>query len=145
MTLSLPSIVGALLGGALIGLSATLMLVFAGRIAGISGILGGVLVPRAGDVGWRVAFLGGLGVGAILLALVAPATVSASSPSPLWLVVVAGLLVGVGTQLGSGCTSGHGVCGVSRLAPRSLAATAMFMATGAAAAFVTRHLLRLGS
>jgi len=145
MTLSLPSIVGALLGGALIGISATLMLVFAGRIAGISGILGGVLVPRTGDVGWRVAFLGGLGVGALLLALVAPGTVSASSPSPLWLVVVAGLLVGVGTQLGSGCTSGHGVCGVSRLAPRSLAATAMFMATGAAAAFVTRHLLGLGS
>lgn len=129
----------ALAGGALIGLSAALFLLLTGRIAGISGVVGGLLVPRAGDLGWRVAFVGGLllaGVGAVALA---PAALGAPLPRASIFVVVAGLLVGFGTRLGNGCTSGHGVCGVSRGSPRSLAAVLTFMTTG----ILTATLLRL--
>lgn len=133
-----------LLGGALIGLAAALMLLGNGRIAGISGIVGNLLRPAPGDVLWRAMFvLGLMGTGAIALRL-APGAFSAAE-RPLWLVGAAGLLVGFGTRLGSGCTSGHGVCGVSRLSPRSIAATATFTAAGAATVYVARHLLGGGS
>jgi len=130
----------ALIGGLIIGLAAALFVLLNGRIAGISGILGGLLRPRSGDFGWRVAFVLGL-VGsplayALLHAVQVP-HVEAGYPSLL----IAGLLVGVGTRYGSGCTSGHGVCGISRLSPRSLVATGVFMAAGFAIVFVLRHLV----
>lgn len=119
----------ALAGGVLIGAAASLLLMAAGRIAGISGILGGVLMPARGDVRWRVLFLAGLVSAGLIAALVMPESIGAS-PRSLPTLAAAGLLVGVGTRLGNGCTSGHGVCGISRLAPRSIAATVVFMATG---------------
>ncbi|HMM76606.1 MAG TPA: YeeE/YedE family protein [Gammaproteobacteria bacterium] len=130
----------ALGGGALIGLAAALFVLLNGRIAGISGVLGGVLMPRAGDVAWRLAFVAGLLLAPIAYGLVAPLpamTIAASYPT----LAAAGLLVGIGTRYGAGCTSGHGVCGLSRLSPRSLLATLSFMAAGFATVFVTRHLL----
>ncbi len=131
----------ALAGGLLIGLAAALFVLLAGRIAGISGILGGLLRPApAGDRGWRIAFIGGLLAAPLLLAAVAemPALhVEASTP----LLIAAGLLVGVGTRFGSGCTSGHGVCGLSRRSPRSLVATLAFMGAGFATVYLMRHLL----
>ena len=132
----------SLVGGALIGLSASAMLLLNGRVAGISGILGGALKPSPGDVAWRLTFLGGLLVGALVLAVVSPRAVAAGAAGvPLPVVLVAGLLVGIGTQLGSGCTSGHGVCGIGRGSVRSVAATLTFMLTGAAAAFLVQHVL----
>ena len=133
--------IASLVGGALIGMSASAMLAFNGRIAGISGILGGALRPTAGEAGWRISFLGGLLVGALALALVYPSTLVGATGIPLVIVAVAGVLVGVGTQLGSGCTSGHGVCGISRFSPRSLAATLTFMVTGALSSFVVQHVI----
>lgn len=130
----------ALGGGALIGLAAALFVLLNGRIAGISGVLGGLLMPRAGDVAWRLAFVAGLLLAPIAYGLIAPLpamTIAASYPT----LAAAGLLVGVGTRYGAGCTSGHGVCGLSRLSPRSLLATLSFMAAGFATVFVTRHLL----
>ncbi|SFL88950.1 YeeE/YedE family protein [Rugamonas rubra] len=130
----------ALLGGALIGVAAALLILFNGRIAGISGILGGLLRPLRGDIGWRAAFIGGLLAAPVVYSLFAtlpPVSVAAGDGA----LVLAGLLVGVGTRYGSGCTSGHGVCGLSRLSWRSLAATAVFMGAGFATVFVTRHLL----
>jgi uncharacterized membrane protein YedE/YeeE len=130
----------ALAGGVLIGLAAALLVLLNGRIAGISGVIGGLLAPARGDVAWRVAFVLGL-VGAPgvygLVAAWPRLQVDASDGA----LVMAGLLVGVGTRYGSGCTSGHGVCGISRLSPRSLVATATFMGTGFATVFVLRHLL----
>lgn len=131
----------ALLGGALIGLAASLLLLTSGRVAGVAGILGGVLLGPRGERAWRVAFLAGLVVAGFAAALVAPGVVAAS-PRSLPLVALAGLLVGVGTRLGSGCTSGHGVCGVSRLSPRSLVATAIFVAIGALTAGVVGAIAR---
>ena len=123
-------------------LSASAMLLLNGRVAGISGILGGALRPAPGDVAWRVLFLGGMLLGALALAVAYPRAVTAGATGvPLPVVVIAGLLVGVGTQLGSGCTSGHGVCGISRGSVRSVAATLTFMLTGAVAAFVVQHVL----
>ena len=130
----------ALLGGVLIGLAATLILLFEGKVAGISGILAGVLRPAPGDRAWRPQFLAGLLVGGVLLRLVRPQTYGATSAS-LGAVAVAGLLVGYGTRLGSGCTSGHGVCGNSRLSVRSMVATVTFILTGAVTVFVARKLL----
>jgi hypothetical protein len=127
----------ALAGGALIGISASLLLLANGRVAGVSGMLGGVLVPTRGDVAWRIWFLAGLLIAGALAAVVAPAALGAS-PRSLPLIGVAGLLVGVGTRLGNGCTSGHGVCGISRLAPRSIAATVTFIAAGMGAGVVLR-------
>lgn len=126
----------ALQGGALIGLSASLMLAFNGRVAGISGIVGGLLVPRAGDVAWRALFVVGLILGGLLAFAVSPSAFTAGV-APLAVVSVAGVLVGFGTRVGNGCTSGHGVCGISRLSPRSLAATVTFIAAGAVTVFVT--------
>ncbi len=131
----------ALAGGALIGLSASLLLVFNGRIAGISSIVGGLFAPRDG-LGWRAAFLAGLLAGGLLLAWLWPQGLAPRGPTlPIALVAAAGLMVGFGTQLGSGCTSGHGVCGLSRLSVRSLVAVVTFMATGALAVFFVRHVL----
>jgi|SRR6185503_11139705 len=126
-------------GGLMIGAAAAAFVLVHGRIAGISGILGGLLRPAGRDVGWRVAFIVGLLAAPALYALftrVPPATIDAGFP----MIVLAGLLVGVGTRFGSGCTSGHGVCGIARLSSRSLAATAMFMAAGFVTVFVVRHL-----
>jgi len=134
----------ALLGGAMIGLSASILLVVDGRVAGISGIVGGLVEPRPGAVGWRVAFLGGLFVGAALLAWGLPSTVAPRGSSlPIPWVALSGLLVGFGTQLGSGCTSGHGVCGLSRLSTRSLVAVCAFMGTAAVTTFLLRHVLQV--
>lgn len=118
--------ISALIGGALIGLSASLLMLGNGRIAGISGILGGLLGPARGDALWRVLFLLGLVIAGAATMHFAPAQLGAS-PRSLPLLAVAGLLVGFGTRLGGGCTSGHGVCGISRLSPRSLVATGTFM------------------
>ena len=132
----------ALAGGVFIGIAAAMFVLLNGRIAGISGILGGLLQPVRGDAAWRLAFILGL--------VAAPAAYLLAGPLPKaqidagWgALVVAGLLVGVGTRYGSGCTSGHSVCGLSRLSPRSLAATAAFMGAGFGTVFVVRHLFGL--
>lgn len=131
----------AALGGLLIGAAAALLIVANGRVAGISGILGGLPEARAGDRTWRVAFLLGL-LAAPLLALGAGLVPgNSASPATMPVLIAAGLLVGYGTRLGNGCTSGHGVCGVARLSPRSLAATGTFMAAGALTVFLVRHLI----
>ena len=128
-----------LLGGALIGLASTLLLLGHGRIAGISGITGGLLQRATTDRAWRFAFVGGLAAAGVVSALVAPAAIGPPVRS-IGAVVVAGLLVGVGTRLGSGCTSGHGVCGLSRWSRRSLIAVATFMTTGAITAIIAGRL-----
>jgi len=130
----------SLAGGLLIGVAAALLVLFNGRIAGISGIVGGLLRPSRGEVGWRLAFVFGLLSAPLAYSLVAvlPARqIDASAP----LLILAGVLVGIGTRYGTGCTSGHGVCGLSRLSPRSLVATLAFMASGFATVFVVRHLI----
>lgn len=130
----------ALGGGMLIGLAAALFLAFTGRIAGISGVLGGLLTAPRGDMGWRAAFVLGLVGAPLVYALFAEAPALQIDASD-GMLVVAGLLVGIGTRYGSGCTSGHGVCGVSRWSPRSLVATAIFIGAGFATVFVARHLV----
>tara|TARA_Y100001972_G_scaffold58014_1_gene71238 strand:+ start:129 stop:566 length:438 start_codon:yes stop_codon:yes gene_type:complete len=128
----------SLAGGALIGLAAAMFLLVNGRIAGISGILGGLLVPSKGDIAWRVAFLAGMLIAPtawLLVSALPEARIDASYP----MLVVAGLLVGIGTRYGSGCTSGHGVCGLSRLSLRSLAATLSFMTAGFVTVYVVVH------
>lgn len=128
----------ALGGGLLIGAAAAAFVLFNGRIAGISGILGGLLRPARGDLAWRIAFLAGLVVAPLLYQLVAPLPPMRIDATGAML-VTAGLLVGLGTRYGAGCTSGHGVCGLSRRSPRSLVATASFMAAGFATVYVVRH------
>lgn len=130
----------SLAGGLLIGVAAAMFLLLNGRIAGISGILGGLLRPGKGDAGWRVAFILGLVSAPLLYQLVAPLPVVRVEADTASL-VVAGLLVGIGTRYGSGCTSGHGVCGLSRFSLRSVVATAVFMAAGFMTVFVGRHLM----
>jgi uncharacterized protein len=130
----------SLAGGVLIGAASALFILLSGRLLGISGILGGLIRPRSGDTGWRFAFLAGLLVAPAVWALLATPEVPRIEASGTVL-LVAGLLVGWGTRYGSGCTSGHGVCGLSRLSPRSLAATAAFMGAGFATVYVVRHLL----
>ncbi len=122
--------VHALEGGALIGVSASLMLGFNGRVTGISGIVGGLVAPTAGDVAWRALFTAGLVLGGVIAYALWPSAFTTSTAS-LGTVLLAGLLVGFGTRVGNGCTSGHGVCGISRMSPRSLAATVTFIAAGA--------------
>jgi uncharacterized membrane protein YedE/YeeE len=128
----------SLAGGILIGLATALLLLANGRVAGISGILGGVLRPSRGDIAWRVTFILGL-----FVAPLAWLTMGAMPPAQIdhspALLTVGGLLVGIGTRFGSGCTSGHGVCGIARLSPRSLLATACFVAAGFVTVFVVRH------
>lgn len=132
--------VSATVGGALIGLAAVVLMAANGRIAGISGIAGGLIGPPqgVGERAWRAAFIAGLLLAPLLYMAFGPAievTIPASTP----LLIAAGLLVGIGTQLGSGCTSGHGVCGISRLSPRGITATLTFMASGALVVFLVRH------
>lgn len=135
----------ALLGGVLIGASAVLLLWLNGRIAGVSGIAGGLWFARAGERGWRLLFLAGLLLGAALWAALGSAPVQAArSGFPVPLLVIAGLLVGYGTSMANGCTSGHGVCGLARLSPRSLAAVGVFLSVALATTYVTRHVLHLG-
>lgn len=130
----------SLAGGVLIGLSAALLILGSGRVAGISGIVGGLLKPGGPDTRWRLAFLAGLLAAPLLWRLFA-ALPEAQPVAGGGMLVVAGLLVGIGTRYGSGCTSGHGVCGLSRLSPRSLVATLAFMGAGFATVYVVRHLL----
>ena len=130
----------SLAGGLLIGISTALFLLFNGRIAGISGILGGLFRPTAGDAGWRIAFLLGLLAAPLIYGLAAPlpgVRIDATTTT----LIVAGLLVGIGTRYGSGCTSGHGVCGLSRLSPRSTVATVAFMLAGFATVYIVRHVI----
>lgn len=130
-----------LIGGLLIGASVSLMLYLNGRVTGISGILyGATVTPTKGDRAWRWYFISGMLVGGLILKLLKPDAFSGNLPTQDWTVVVAGLLVGFGTVLGSGCTSGHGVCGTSRLSPRSLAATITFIVAGILAVFIFRKL-----
>ncbi len=131
----------SLAGGILLGIASAMMVLLSGRILGISGILGGLLAPRTGDMGWRLAFLLGMGASPMVFAALMPpellpvVRIDASEP----LIALAGVLVGLGTRYGSGCTSGHGVCGLSRLSPRSLVATLCFMAAGFATVYLLRH------
>ena len=129
----------ALAGGVLIGIAAAMFVLLNGRIAGISGVVGGLFRPVAGDVAWRAAFVIGL-IGAPLVYGLVAALPTLRIDASFGALIAAGLLVGVGTRYGSGCTSGHGVCGLARFSPRSLVATAAFMGAGFATVFVTRHL-----
>ncbi len=126
--------VSALIGGGLIGLAASLMLLLNGRIAGISGIYGGLLRPSPGDIGWRATFVLGLLAGGVVVMALSPEMIAASAVRSLPATVLAGLVVGFGVRMGNGCTSGHGVCGLTRFSRRSLVATVTFMATGAVTA-----------
>ena len=132
----------SLAGGALIGLATAMFVLFNGRIAGISGVLAGLLKPTKGDVAWRAAFVGGLLAAPLLYVLVAAAPIL-QIDAGFGAIAVAGLLVGIGTRYGSGCTSGHGVCGLSRMSPRSLVATGAFMGAGFVTVFVIRHLFKI--
>jgi uncharacterized membrane protein YedE/YeeE len=132
----------ALAGGILLGIASAAFILVNGRVLGISGILGGLLVPKRSDTSWRVFFLLGMLLAPATLSLLAPGLISAPRiGAGTVAIVVAGLLVGLGTRYGSGCTSGHGVCGLSRLSPRSLVATMAFMASGFAMVYVIRHLI----
>jgi len=128
----------ALCGGVLIGLAAAALLLFNGRIAGISGIVNGLITPVAGERGWRIAFLLGLAAGGVPVMILTGQT--AASPASLPTLLLAGVLVGFGTRLGNGCTSGHGVCGLGRLSLRSLIAVIVFMVAAIATVHATRHL-----
>jgi uncharacterized protein len=132
----------SLSGGVLLGVASALFILLNGRVLGISGILGGLLPPRAGDTLWRIAFLLGMASAPVVYALIAPAGFIEAPriDASYGLIVIAGLLVGLGTRYGSGCTSGHGVCGLSRLSPRSMVATATFMAAGFLVVYFARHL-----
>jgi uncharacterized protein len=133
--------VSAAIGGALIGLSAVLLMLSTGRIAGISGIFSGLLNLRGEDKGWRIAFIAGLILAPILAGLVGYGMAQPKLPSNWAVIIAAGLLVGFGTRLGGGCTSGHGICGIARLSPRSIAATIVFMVTAVITVAITRHVL----
>lgn len=137
--------VNAVVGGALIGSAAAMLLVLNGRIAGITGITAGMFTMKPQESFWRVAFIVGLVLGGLVMARVMPSAFGVPVLRAAPLIIVAGLLVGVGTRMANGCTSGHGVCGIARLSPRSLTATATFMAAGAATVFVVRHLLTAGA
>jgi hypothetical protein len=130
-----------LIGGALVGLAATLFVVLNGRIAGVSGIAGGLLARPSADTAWQAAFVVGLIMAPVLYGAVAGGLPSVQMTATTPALVAAGLLVGIGTALGNGCTSGHGVCGLARLSPRSLVATGVFMAAGVATVFVVRHVV----
>jgi uncharacterized membrane protein YedE/YeeE len=133
--------VSGFVGGALIGLAAALLLLLNGRLSGISGIVGGLLAPKSSDLGWRVAFVAGLLVGALAYVLATGDALLPEMQASLPVLVVAGLLVGFGTSLGSGCTSGHGICGIARLSKRSIAATSMFFVVAMLTVFLTHHVL----
>jgi uncharacterized membrane protein YedE/YeeE len=132
--------IASLIGGVLIGLSASALLLFSGKIAGISGIVGGLIGFRKNDTLWRAAFIAGLLTGGILLRLTQPAVFQVGIVRSTGALVVAGFMVGLGARLGNGCTSGHGVCGVSRLSPRSIVATVIFIAVGAVTVYIVDYL-----
>lgn len=131
----------SLFGGTLIGLSAVLLMAFHGRIAGMTGILTSLLPPVASDWTWRAAFIGGAIVAPMLILGLSSQPIDYSSPVPTPWIVIGGLIVGVGVYFGSGCTSGHGVCGMARLSPRSMVATATFLGSAMITVFIIRHLL----
>ncbi|MBM3545452.1 MAG: YeeE/YedE family protein [Alphaproteobacteria bacterium] len=133
--------VAAIVGGVLVGLAAVLLWLANGRIAGISGIVGGLMTPQRGDLAWRFAFILGLAAGPLLYAGLGGAVPAVEVTPSIPLLVAGGLLVGYGTRLGGGCTSGHGVCGLARLSPRSLAATVTFLVAGLVTVFIARHAL----
>jgi uncharacterized protein len=132
----------ALIGGVLIGLSASAMLLLEGKIAGISGIFAGVLAPAKGETEWKAAFVGGLLAGGVLLRIFLPSAFDFGIIRPYGMLMVAGLLVGFGTRSGNGCTSGHGVCGIGRLSPRSMVATMTFIASGVITVYLVNHVMR---
>lgn len=130
----------AAIGGVVIGIAVTILVLLNGRVAGISGIVGGLFRPAPGDIAWRLAFVAGLIVAPLLFVVAGePPTVIVDADYPT--LVIAGLIVGIATRYGGGCTSGHGVCGVSRLSPRSIVATLAFLASGFVTVFVIRHLI----
>jgi uncharacterized membrane protein YedE/YeeE len=133
--------VSGLVGGLLIGLAAALLLLLNGRLSGISGIVGGLLAPKSSDAGWRVAFVAGLLVGALSYVLATGGAMLVSMQASVPVLVAAGLLVGFGTRLGSGCTSGHGVCGIARLSRRSIVATSVFFGVAIVTVFLTHHVI----
>jgi hypothetical protein len=133
--------ISAAIGGALIGLSAVLLMLFAGRIAGVSGIFGGLLDPRSDGRGWRIAFIAGLIAAPLCAALAGYAVPTPQMPPSYAVIIVGGLLVGFGTRLGSGCTSGHGICGIARLSPRSIVATGTFMLSAIIVVALMRHVI----
>lgn len=135
------SIFSGLAGGVMIGAAASLFLFVTGRIAGISGILGGVFTTEAKELSWRLAFLAGLVLGPLAVGVVAGTAVTITPQASVPVLVLAGLLVGFGTRLGQGCTSGHGVCSLARGSRRSIAATAIFFLTAMVTVFVTRHVI----
>jgi len=131
--------VSALLGGGLVGLASVLLMLLNGRIAGISGILGGALAMSAGDKVWRLAFIAGLIVAPIVIGLFGHPLPEPQMPASWLLIVAAGVLIGFGARYGGGCTSGHGICGIARLSARSIAATAIFMASAIIVVAIIRH------
>jgi uncharacterized membrane protein YedE/YeeE len=131
----------AAIGGALIGLAATLLMLLTGRIAGVAGIFAGLVLPRANEWGWRLAFLAGLVLAPLAAGLAGQPMAPPQLPANWGVIIAAGLLVGFGTRLGSGCTSGHGICGIARLSARSLVATTVFVATAAAVVAISRHVI----
>ncbi len=133
----------SLTGGIVLGIASALFILINGRILGISGILGGLLPPKLGDTTWRIAFLLGMFAAPTVFHAVVPVeyVTAPRIEATEWMIVVAGLLVGIGTRYASGCTSGHGVCGLSRLSPRSLVATGSFMSAGFVTVYVVRHLI----
>jgi uncharacterized protein len=133
--------VSGLIGGLLIGLAAALLLLLNGRLSGISGIVGGLLAPKSSDAGWRVVFVAGLLLGAFIYVLATGEAMLVRMQASLPVLVVAGLLVGFGTRLGSGCTSGHGVCGIARLSRRSIVATSEFFGVAMLTVFLTHHVI----
>jgi uncharacterized membrane protein YedE/YeeE len=139
--MSFLAILHGLIGGVLIGIAASALLVLDGRIAGVSGIVGGLMPPRQPDAAWRALFVTGLVLGGLCLGLLIADPFHGLAETPIAILVPAALLVGFGAGLGNGCTSGHGVCGVSRLSPRSIVATVTFILAGGVTVFVVRHLM----
>ena len=133
--------ISAAIGGGLIGFSAVLLMLLTGRIAGISGIFGGLLDPGNNDKGWRIAFIAGLILAPVISGWIGYAMPTPQMPASWTVIIAAGLLVGFGTRMGGGCTSGHGICGVARFSDRSIAATVIFMLAAIVTVAVTRHVL----
>ena len=138
------NLLSALIGGAFIGLSVTILLLFNGRMAGISGIMNGVFNSPKNERSWRLVFLCGLILGAIIYHTFSPDTFAPRQGYPLWLIAAGGFLVGIGTRLGSGCTSGHGICGIANGSKRSILATLTFMGSGVVTVYFIKHIMVLG-
>ncbi len=133
--------VSATIGGILLGIAASTLLLANGEVCGISGILGGAAFAKRADRAWRMVFLAGLLAGGALVAWADRSALAVASEQSIWLAAVSGVVVGIGTRMGDGCTSGHGLCGIARFSGRSIVATLVFMATGAGTVFVVRHVL----